>query len=173
VPINVSWLLNVFNSKSVDKPIVAVDKLLALSVEKFATPDVCISLQEKRSRPAVCINSVKLPLRINVDASVSSKLSLMLYTNAPIDDVFVLVELVSIVNISSVSNWSQLTIPDAVIPLLNDASSIQVMKEVFKVLVLVVCDVIVEKLALVGSGSPAEEIVFPTIVMFVPAISSS
>ncbi len=49
--------------------------------------------------------------------------------------------------------------------------SLQVMKEVFKVLVLVVCDVIVEKLALVGSGSPAEEIVFPTIVMFVPAIS--
>jgi len=91
VPINVSWLLNVFNSKSVDKPIVAVDKLEALSVEKFATPDVCISLQ--------------------------------------------------------------------------------VMKEVFKVLVLVVCDVIVEKLALVGSGSPAEEIVFPTIDMFVPAIS--
>jgi len=32
--------------------------------------------------------------------------------------------------------------------------SLQVMKEVFKVLVLVVCDVIVEKLALVGSGSP-------------------
>jgi len=81
----------------------------------------------------------------------------MLYTNAPIDDVFVLVELVSIVNISSVSNWSQLTIPDAVIPLLNDASSIQVMKEVFKVLVLVVCDVIVEKLALLGSGHPQKK----------------
>jgi len=89
VAINVSWLLNVFNSKSVDKPIVAVDKLEALSVEKFATPDVCISLQ--------------------------------------------------------------------------------VMKEVFKVLVLVVCDVIVEKLASVGKGS-VTEIVFPFNVIPVPAI---
>jgi len=40
------------------------------------------------------------------------------------------------------------------------------MVEVFKVLVFTL-----EKLALVGSGSPAEEIVFPTIDMFVPAIS--
>ena len=65
----------------------------------------------------------------------------------------------------SVSNSSHSISPVTFTSFPNDATPLQVIKEVFKLLELTV-----EKLALLGG---VEEIVFPTIEMFVPAINVS